>query len=71
MRFGTSRGYDFLMQQLGELTKCRIYSLNFLFNYDNVQMDGAVAFFMAQICSNEHDEVERLGHGICAFLLGN
>ena len=41
------------------------------FNYDNVQMDGAVAFFMAQICSNEHDEVERLGHGICAFLLGN
>ena len=34
-------------------------------------MDGAVAFFMAQICSNEHDETERLGHGICAFLLGN
>jgi len=35
-----------------------------------LQVEGAIAFFMAQICSNEHDETERLGHGLCAFLLG-
>ncbi len=30
----------------------------------------AVPFLMGQIGSNEHDELERLGQGLCAFLLG-
>ena len=25
---------------------------------------------MAQICSNEHDDTEKVANGLCAFLLG-
>lgn len=31
---------------------------------------GTVAFLIAQICSNEHDDNEYLIQGLCAFLLG-
>jgi len=35
-----------------------------------LQVEGSVNFLMAQICSNEHDDTEKLANGLCAFLLG-
>lgn len=35
-----------------------------------VSVDTTVPFLTGQIGSNEHDDLERLGQGICAYLLG-
>merc|ERR1719354_278968 len=35
-----------------------------------LQVEGSVNFLMAQICSNEHDDTEKVANGLCAFLLG-
>lgn len=35
-----------------------------------LRVDSMIPFLTGQIGSNEHDELERLGQGICAFLLG-
>ena len=35
-----------------------------------IQSTGVIPFLTGQIGSNEHDELERLSQGLCAFLLG-
>ena len=35
-----------------------------------LKVDTMIPFLTGQIGSNEHDELERLGQGLCAFLLG-
>ena len=35
-----------------------------------LRVDTMIPFLTGQIGSNEHDELERLGQGLCAFLLG-
>lgn len=68
-----------LLQQPSYKSQSKIGILMFLSEWLNnapmvvksfLSTDGTIAFLIAQICSNDHDENEYLIQGLCAFLLG-
>jgi hypothetical protein len=82
---GDSRGPVSLLQQCLNIlqqtnsVQTRIGLLMLISNWTNhcipavshvLSTNGVIPFLTGQIGSNEHDEMERLSQGLCAFLLG-